>query len=284
MERDSFQAYVVSLERIIQNTYFDLRETMDQFRELCLMISEERTVPMEIITDIRQTYKQIQDQLTKVMGVKQLLEGKYRQYYHRDSRRDRDIMEFAFWAKSLYSKFECTLQEIEAKRKLKDSGGYFEAYRQGIPFPWFHSKENQIILLRNLRNLCELDYKTRFELECEQRREVIRDGMRSVSLFVLSGEATLIDNLQSCMRLREYDITERYKEDEFRGALTHLREISPSEVERVVRRFMDSSEFLKLKCLLLRIQSQKDLEKKPIGSTESVLHVMGMGEVRTLSI
>jgi hypothetical protein len=86
------------------------------------------------------------------------------------------------------------------------------------------------------------------------------------------------------MRLREYDITERYKEDEFRGALTHLREISSSEVERVVRRFMDSSEFLKLKCLLLRIQSQKDLEKKPIGSTESVLHVMGMGEVRTLSI
>jgi len=44
--------------------------------------------------------------------------------------------------------------------------------------------------------------------------------------------------------------TERYKEDEFRGALTHLREISPSEVERVIRRFTDSSEFLKLKCLL----------------------------------
>ena len=91
MERGSFQAYVVSLERIMQNTYFDLREAMDQFRELCLMISEERIVPMEIITDIRQTYKQIQDQLTKVMGVKQLLEGKYRQYYHRDSRREREI-------------------------------------------------------------------------------------------------------------------------------------------------------------------------------------------------
>jgi hypothetical protein len=248
------------------------------------MISEERIVPMEIITDIRQTYKQIQDQVIKVMGVKQLLEGKYRQYYHRDSRREREIMEFAFLAKSLYSKFEYTLQEIEAKRKLKDSGGYFKVYRQGIPFPWFHSKENQIILLRNLRNLCELDYKTRFDLECEQRREVIRNGMRSVSLFVLSGEATFIDSLQSCMRLREYDITERYKEGEFRGALTHLREISPSEVERVVRRFMDSSEFLKLKCLLLMIQSQKDLKKEIVGSTENILQVMGAGEVKTLSI
>ncbi len=284
MERGSFQAYVVSLERIMQNTYFDLREAMDQFRELCLMISEERIVPMEIITDIRQIYKQIQDQLTKVMGVKQLLEGKYRQYYHRDSRRDRDITEFAFWAKSLYSKFEYTLQEIEAKRKLKDSAEYFKAYRERMPFPWFQSKGNQITLLRNLRNLSELDYKTLSDLECEQKREVIWNGMRSVSLFVLSGEVTLIDSLQSRMQLREHDITERYKEDEFRGALTHLREISPSEVERVVRRFMDSSEFLKLKCLLLRIQSQKDLKKEIVGSTENILGVMGAGEVKTLSI
>jgi len=284
VERGNFQGYVASLERIMQNTHFDLREAMDQFRELCLMISAERIVPMDIITDIRQTYKQIQDQLTKVMGVKQLLESKYRQYYHRDSLREREIMEFAFLAKSLYSKFEYTLQEIEAKRKLKDRGEHFEAYRERIPFPWFQSKGNQIILLRNLRSLSELDYKTQSDLECEQKRVVIRNGMRSISLFVLSGEVKLIDNLQSRMRLREYDITERYKEDEFRGALTHLREISPSEVERVVRRFMGSSEFLKLKCLLLMIQSQKDLKKEIVGSTENILHVMGVGEVKTLSI
>ena len=272
MERGSFQAYVVSLERIMQNTYFDLREAMDQFRELCLMISEERIVPMEIITDIRQTYKQIQDQLIKVMGVKQLLEGKYRQYYHRDSRREREIMEFAFLAKSLYSKFEYTLQEIDAKRKLRAGGEHIVVHRQRLPFPWFHSEENQMILLRNLRNLSELDYKTRFDLECEQRREVIRDGLRSVSLFVLSGEATLIDSLQSRMHLREYDIKERLTKEELRGALTHLREISPSEIERVVRRFMGSNEFLKLKCLLLMIQSQQDLEKETLGSAGNRLH------------
>jgi len=284
MERGSCQGYVAGLEQIMKNAHFDLREAMDQFQELSLVITPERDVPMGIITDIRQTYKQIQDQLTKVMGVKQLLESKYRQYYHRDSQRDREIMEFAFLAKSWHSKFESTLQEIEAKRKLKDRGEHFEGYRQRMPFPWFQSKGNQITLLRNLRSLCELDHKTQSDLECEQRRVVIRNGMRSVSLFVLSGEIILIDNLQSRMRLREYDITERYAEDEFRGALTHLKEISVSEVERVIRRFTDSSEFLKLKCLLLRIQSQKDLEKKTIGSTESVLHAMGTGEVRTLSI
>ena len=281
MERGSFQAYVASLEQIMENIHFDLREAMDQFQELCLMITPERIVPLEIITEIRQTYKHIQDQLTKIRGVRQLLEGKYRQYYHRDSRRDREIMEFAFVAKSLYSKFGYTLQEIDAKRKLRDRG---EAYRQRIPFPWFQSKGNQITLLRNLRTLRELDYKTRSDLEYEQRREVILSGMRSISLFALSGEVTLIDNLHSRMRLREFDIKERLTRDELRGALTHLREISLGEVEGVIRRFMDTSEFSKLKCLLLTIQSQQDLEKEILGSAGNILHVIGMGELKILSI
>jgi hypothetical protein len=86
------------------------------------------------------------------------------------------------------------------------------------------------------------------------------------------------------MRLRQYDIIERYTKEEFRGALTHLKEISPSEVQKVIRRFADSSEFLKMKCLLLPIQSQKDLKKEIVRSTENILNVMEVGEVRVLSI
>ena len=52
MERASFQGYAASLERIIKNTHFDLREAMGQFQELCVMITPERDVPMEIITDM----------------------------------------------------------------------------------------------------------------------------------------------------------------------------------------------------------------------------------------
>jgi hypothetical protein len=51
---------------------------MNQFQELCLTVTPERIVSMGIVTDIRQTYKEIQDQLTKIRGVNQLLEGKYR--------------------------------------------------------------------------------------------------------------------------------------------------------------------------------------------------------------
>ncbi len=283
MERERCQAYVASLEQILRNTHFDLTDAMKQLQDLCVRVTPERIIPMGIITDVRQTYKEIQDQLTKIRGVHQLLESKYRQYYRRDSLRDREIFESAFLAKSLYWKFECTLQEIEAKKNLRDKKEPLGVPPR-IPLAWFHSNENQTILLQNLRSLYELDYKTLSDLECVQKRVVIQNGKRSISLFILSGETTLIDHLQSRMRLREYDIKERFTKDELRGALTHLREVSPSEGEKVIRRFTESSEFSKLKCLLLSIQSQKDLEKEILGSTENILQVMAEGEVRTLLI
>jgi hypothetical protein len=239
---------------------------------------------MAIITDVRQTYKGIQDQLTKIRGIHQLLEGKYRQHYHRDSRRDKEILEFGFLVKNLYTKFECALQEIEAKKNQRDEGVRFEAVRPPNPFSWFHSKNNQTILLRNLESLYLLDYKPQSDSECVQRREVNKDGLRSVSLFVLSGEVRSVDNLQSRMHLREYDIEEQFAKDQLRGALTHLRDISSPEVRRVIRRFTAGSEFSKLKCLSFSIQSQKDLQKEILSSAENILQEMVEGEVRILSI
>jgi hypothetical protein len=268
----------------METMHLDLGEAMDELQELCLLITPERNVPVEIITDIRQTYKRIQEQLTKIRGVKQLLEGKYRQYYHRDSRREREATEFAFLAKSLYSKFECTLQEIETKKKLRGREEQLAEYPQRMPFPWFQSKGNQVMLLRNLRDLYALDYKIQLGLECEQRREIVWNGMRSISLFVISGEAALIQHLQFQMRLREHDIKERSAQGECRGALTHLKEISPLDVERVIRRYTSSIGFSKVKCLLLRIQSQEDLEKEMMGSIGNILRVTEAGEMRTLSV
>ncbi|MGA2515828.1 MAG: hypothetical protein ABSG44_04690 [Thermodesulfobacteriota bacterium] len=272
MEKARFQAHVANLGQIVKSTHFDLRETMDLFQEMCLRVSSERIVPTEMVTDIRQTYKEIQDHLAKIRGIDQLLQGKYKGYYRRDSGRERELMEFAFLAKSLYSKFEYTLQEIDAKRKLRAGGEHIVAHRPRLPFPWFHSEENQMILVRNLQNLQELDYKAWSDSESAQRRRIIWDGLRSVSLFALSGEGPLIDNLQSRMHLREYDIKERLTKEELRGALTHLREISLSEVETILRRFTDTSEFLKLKCLLFTIQSRQDLEKEILGSAGNRPH------------
>ena len=93
MKRGGFQGIAAGLERIMENTRFDLIETMDQFQGLCLMITAERNVPIDIITETRQTYKKIQDQLTKISGARQLLVGKYRQYYRRDYQCEKEIME-----------------------------------------------------------------------------------------------------------------------------------------------------------------------------------------------
>jgi hypothetical protein len=280
MDKNTFKGYAASLEQILRNTHFDLREAMDQLQGLCFRVTRERTIPLEIIPDIHKTYREIQDHLSKINGIRQLLEGKYRQYYRRDCMREREITEYSFLAKSLYLKLEFTLKEIETKRRLKDrrerSGGHVES----VPFRWFQSKENQVALLRNLKSLYELAYKTPFQ----EKRQVIQKGLRSVSLFVLAGEVALIDNLQSHIRLREYDIKERYTKDELRGALTHLNGISLPEVERIIRRFTHNSESMKLKCLLFSIQSQRDLEKEIIGSAENILHGITEGEVRMLSI
>jgi len=284
VESGNFQGYVRSLEQIIKSTHSDLKESIDLFQELCHRVSPDSVVPMAIITGVRQTHKGIQDQLTKIRGIHQLLEGKYRQHYHRDSRRDKEILEFGFLVKNLYTKFECALQEIEAKKNQRDEGVRFEAVRPPNPFSWFHSKDNQIILLRNLESLYLLDYKPQSDSECVQRREVNKDGLRSVSLFVLSGEVRSVDNLQSRMHLREYDIEEQFAKDQLRGALTHLRDISSPEVRRVIRRFTAGSEFSKLKCLSFSIQSQKDLQKEILSSAENILQEMVEGEVRILSI
>ncbi|HVP79563.1 MAG TPA: hypothetical protein VMV04_16880 [Thermodesulfobacteriota bacterium] len=284
MERGSLQGYAASLERTMETMYLDLGEAIYELEKLCPLITADRNGPMEIVTDIRLTYKRIQDQLTKIRGVKQVMEGKYRQYYHRNSQREKEILEFTFLAKSLYSKFERTLKEMEEKKKLNDREEQFGGDSERIPVQWFQSQQKQFMLLRNLRDLWDLNYKTQLGLECEQRRRTVQKGMRSISLFVMSGEATLIDHLQSRMQLREYDIKERSAEGECRGALTHLKAISPLDVEKVMRRFTGGPGFATAKCLLFRIQSEKDLEREIFGSTWNILTMMEVGELRTLPI
>jgi len=272
---DPGRAYAAGLEQILKSSHLALKDSVSRFQEICRMVTLERSLPHDIVVDIRKSYREIQDQLTKIKGIQQLLEGKYRPYYRRDPQRDREIMEFGVLAKNYYLRFEDTLKEAEAKRKLREEVG---------PIPWFRSTENQGILLKNLRSLSDLDYKISNGLKAKERRQVIQNSPRSFSLFVLSGEVEVIDDLAGRMRLREYDITERYSPDEFRGVLAHLKEISIVEVEKVVRRLMQSGEFSKPKGLLFPIQSLKDLRKEVLSSTERLLQGVSAGDLKTLSI
>ncbi len=112
-------------------------------------------------------YRQIQDQLPKINGVRQILEGKYMGTIAGTFSRKGDYGICILG--SLNSKFEYTLQKIRAKGKLRDRREHFEPWHQHVAFPWVQSKGNQIILEKNLGSLCTPDYKTGPDLEYEQR-------------------------------------------------------------------------------------------------------------------
>jgi hypothetical protein len=280
MEQDRDQRYVKSLERTIQNNYHYLKESVEDFQEMCRLVGPGKHVPAGIAVDIRELYKEIQSRLKEIKAVEQLLQGKYRQFYRRDSVRDKEIMEFGFIAKNCYSKFEYTMVQIEAIKRLKESAP--QADHPGKPLQWFRSKENQVALIRNLRTLTELDYEPTPEKIGEERRDLA--GSRALTLLLFVGDSTSLDLLQSQIQFREHDIVERTNPQEVRGVLAHLGKVDPIELEKKFQQFMESQGLSKLKCLLLPIQSSKDLERDLLKSIKAALREMAEGEVRTISM
>lgn len=283
MEKERLQGYVAGLEQVLKNNHVALRETMAEFHEMVQMVSPERSFPKQLIPDIRRAYRDIQDQLTRIKGIQQLLQAKYRSYYHRDPVRDREIMEFGFLAKNTYNKFEFTLKEIEVRRARREQERLYRIYSQDVPFSWFRSQENQFVLLKNLRKIDRLGYQIPDHFEVKERRQVAETDLRSLSLFVFSGQEFFLDDLQSRIIVRSHDIQERYGDEELRGALTHLREISGPEVEQIVRRLAGSERVSKLKCLILPIRSPKDFRKEVFGIMGKTIEEIGEGEIRTVS-
>ena len=280
MEQDRVQRYVNSLEKTIQNNYRYLKETIEDFREMCRMVSPEKHVPAGIAIDIREMYKEIRNRLTEIKAIEQLLHGKYRQYYRRDSLRDKEIMEFGFIVKNCYSKFEYTMVQIEAIKRLKEHTPKMDHLSE--PFQWFRSKENQVALIKNLRMLTELDYELTPEEVGEERRDMA--GSRTFTLFLFSGDSLSLDHLQLQIRLREHDIIERYSQEEVRGVWVHLRKIDPPEVEKIFQHFMEVKGLTKLQCLLLPIHSPKNLEGDLLKLIKTTLQEMTEGGMKTLSI
>jgi len=282
MRKDRVQRYVDSLERTIQNNYQYLKETIEDFQKLCRLVAPGKIVPQEIILDIRKINKEIEDRLAEIKEIQQLLQGKYRAYYRRSILRDKEIMEFGFIANYYYSKFEYTLMQIGAMKRLREKEPPLKVDRKRRSFQWFSSKENQVTFIRNLKILTELDYEPTPEVIGEERREMT--GERTLTLFLFNGDSLSLDELQSQIRLREHDIIDRSDRNELRGVMTHLRKADSSDVEKIFQHFIKSRGSTKLKCLLLPIYSQKDLEGDIPYLIKATLQEMKEGEVKTLTI
>lgn len=276
MEKDPLQRYAEGLNRTIQTNYHYLKGAIEEFQELCRLVSPGKTIPPAIIADIREMYKEIRNRLSEIRAVEQLLQGKYRQYYRRDPIRDKEILEFGFIAKNCFSKFEFTMMQIEALKRLKGQPSKTEQVIGS--FQWFRSKENQITLIKNLRTLKGLDYESIPQPDLGERRDL--SGSRSMTLFLLRGDPSCLDLLQSRIQLREHDIVERYALEEIRGILTHLRKVPPHELENLFQRLLEMKDWVKPKCLLFSVRSLKDLERDFLKRIQTTLEEMKEGEIK----
>jgi hypothetical protein len=283
MSKDPMQRYAESLEKTVQHNYTQLKELVEDFKGLCLVVTPDKHTPQDIIVDIRELYKEIRDRLAEIKAIQSLLQGKYRQYYRRDSLRDKSIMEFGFLTKNLYSKFEYILIQKQAMTKQKEEEAS-RAEQKGFPYQWFHSRDHQVIFIRNLRILNELDYEDPSDQGITERREVLLEKTRHLTLFCLKGEARLIDEVYSRIKLREHDIIERYAQDELHGVIAHLKKVIPVELEKVFQRILGSEDLSKCKCLFITVHSPKDLEGERFNLIKKTLEEMEEGNVKTLNI
>ena len=282
MEDARVLIYVKGLERKVADNHHYLKEAADELREMCRIVSPEKNVPQGIIVDIRELHKEIQSHFKEIKGIEQLLKGRYRQYYHRDPLRDKELLEVAFIIKTTFSRFEENVKLIIEKQKAKEREEASRMSQKTRILEWFHSRERQIELLRGMRTLRELQYQSYTDVVGAEKRRT--DGVRSLTLFLFHGEAPSIDSLQAKVRLREHDLIERYHEKELRGVYTHLREISPSEIEGVFRSLLERERLPHLKCLLIWVQPHQDMNPEAIGSIDSILQDLKEGEIRTVSV
>ena len=119
MEKCRNQKTAEGFVKTIENNIYYLRETMEQFQEMCRMVTLQRNNPWHFAKDVRKTYKEIQERLTETKAIQQFLLGKYRQYYRGATQRDKEITEFGFIAKTCYFKFEGVLMQLEAKKRIE---------------------------------------------------------------------------------------------------------------------------------------------------------------------
>jgi hypothetical protein len=290
--QDRVKKYAESLDKSIENTRYDLKKTMEDFREKCLLVSPEKNVPRDVVTDLREIYKEIRERLTEAKAIQQLLKGKYRQYVRANPTRDKELTEIGFLAKTCYSKFEYTLLQIQVKERAKLKGVHKEREHppkasEQPPFQWFQSNENEAMFLQEVEMMKDLGQEAPSPVANGERREIPKEavaGGLNLTLFVIKGDPLALDELQAQIQLREQDVLERYNKEELRGVLTHLREIDPSEIENILQRSMKSDHFSTLKCMLVRIQSQEVLTHALLQRIEKTLGEMAEGETQSLSV
>jgi len=287
MAKDHTQRYAESLEKNIESNFNHLKKTVEEFQEMCKVISPEKHIPRDIIVDLHEIYREIQERIKEIKAIQQVLDGRYRVYVRRDPLRDKEILEMRFLAKSCYSRVEYILMQIQEKEKAKEKERTREREKAKEMEQWFRSQENQERFSKYLQTLRSSDHEIPRKRKEEHGGEGAQGqpgGVGRITLVVIKGDSSSLDNLFSRFPWSERDIVDRYGVDELRGALPHIREGNLSEVEDTLQRFAENSPFSELKYLLLHISSLKALHIDITHLVEKYLREMTEGEVKIISI
>jgi hypothetical protein len=267
---------------VIQKNYKYLKNIMEDFQEKCRLATSTTAAPPRLFTEVADTYREIRTRLKETQAVQALLKTRYPLYARNEPERDKEIREMDLNIGSYFSKFLYALKQSLGEKESVENEKLLGLEEEASHFRWFRNPENLVKFLRNVRILDELDYETA-PAWVRERREVTKEKPRSLTLFIFKGDAQSIADLQSRMQLREHDILERYDRDELRGVLTHLREIQPSEVERIFDRLKQVKGYSELKCLLIPIRSERDLGVDLADLVEKSIKEMAPGELKALS-
>jgi len=290
MDNDRARKRAETLERTLENHFVYLEKNVETFQKRCLSILPQKSIPLDVVINVREDYKDIQKRFTEVKATQHLLREKYRSYARKDSLREREFAELESLAATYYSRFEYTLIQLRDEEMMREEEGTEEEGGRGgagqaVPFQWFRIKENQEIFLRDLQTVRDLNHGK--STGAGDRREVTPSPSthdQPFTLFVFTGDDHFLDELQRQIHLRERDIIERFSNEELRGVLIHRREVDPFEMESILQRFMRKGPFSRLKCLFARIEAQRGAGKEVVDLIEKNLQEMTEGEVRSLSI
>jgi hypothetical protein len=275
--------YVESLERVIQKNYMYLKSIAGDFQEKCRLANTTADAPPSLFTEIPDIYREMRTRLKETQTVQSLLRARYSSYATKDPERDKEMRELDLNAGIYFSRFLHVLRQGPGEKESVGKEKLLGSEKEAPHFHWFRNQENLVKLLRNVRILDELDYEM-VPAWVKEKRQVTKGKPRSLTLFILKGNGQAIAEVQSRMHLREHDIVERYDQDELRGILTHLREIQLFEVERIFDRLKELRGYSELKCLLIPIRGQRDLEVDLADLVEKTVREMAPGELRTLAI
>ena len=119
MERGHFQGIAAALERIVENTRFDLREAIDQFQELCLMITAERNVPTESLPIFAKPIKEFRTNSQRSAEPSNSSKENTGSIIAGTISAKERSWKLHSWPRVCLRTSNITLQEIEAKKKLK---------------------------------------------------------------------------------------------------------------------------------------------------------------------